>query len=300
MQALPATEAFAKPRETYLVTRRFLATIRGSFQQFQQSGPEAASWAPNNGKVGDVFGISEIIQQGPNSIDSVSSAGALQNAVLHRVTVLESKNEFPLTLGVSISCIPNDESTRTGHRYAMTSIAQSHNPTPLTVFEAEPATNEGMQWRQEFPQYNSNNLETFGVLNVQGETYVFVSQNHPAINLLRKYKDRLNADIDNQPLIDGEWYKISKQMFGETCRQLRTKVLSKVNTRDLNNFSIQIHRTDKKDWTNVSVNDELINAMPFEIAASGDQNTVKEAIAHMLKRQYSWHARLEVCYEVMA
>lgn len=300
MQGLPATEAFAKPRETYLITRRFLATIRGSFQQFSQSGQEAASWSPNNGKVGDVFGISEIIQQGPHVVDGISSAGALQNAVLHRITVLESKNEFPLTLGVGISCIPNDESTRTGHKYAMTSLAQSHNPTPLTLFEAEPTTNEGMQWRQEYPQYNSNNLETFGVLNVQGETFVFVSKSHPSISLLRKYKDRLNADIDNQPLIDGEWYKISKQMFGETCRQLRSKVLSKVNTRDLNNFTIQIHRTDKKDWTNVTVNDELISALPFEIAASGNQTAVKEAIAHMLKRQYSWHARVEICYEVMA
>lgn len=300
MQVLPTTETFAKPRETYLITRRFLATIKGSFNQFAQSGQEAASWSPNNGKVGDVFGISEILQQGPHGVDSISSAGALQNAVLHRITVLESKNEFPLTLGVSISCIPNDESTRTGHKYAMTSLAQSYNPTPLTLFEAEPTTNEGMQWRQEYPQYNSNNLETFGVLNVQGETFVFVSKSHPSISLLRKYKDRLNADIDNQPLIDGEWYKISKQMFGETCRQLRSKVLSKVNTRDLNSFTIQIHRTDKKDWMEQSINGELINAMPFEIASSGDATVIQNAVAHMLKRPYSWHARVEICYEVMA
>ena len=257
-------------------------------------------WSPSNGKVGDVFGISEILQQGPHGVDGFSSAGALQNAVLHQITVLESKNEFLLTLGVSISCIPNDEITRTGSKYAMTSLAESHNPTPLTLFEAEPTTNEGMQWRQEFPEYNTNNLETFGVLNVQGESFVFVSKSHPSVNLLRKYKDRLNADIDSQPLIDGEWYKFAKQMFGETCRQLRSKVLSKVNSRDLNHFTIQIHRTDKKDWNNVSVNDELVSALPFTIAASGDHAATKDAMAHMLKRQYSWHARVEICYEVMA
>jgi len=38
-----------------------------------------------------------------------------------------------------------------------------------------------------------NNLDTHGVLNVQGENFVFVSKAHPVIDLLRINKDILNA-----------------------------------------------------------------------------------------------------------
>ena len=102
---MDTAEVVQSPSQTYEITRRCLVTIRGSFAQFGSSGQEAASWTPVNGKVGEVFGISEIIDQGA---DSGFGSTLLQNAVLNRVTLLESKNDFPLPLGVSISCIPSD------------------------------------------------------------------------------------------------------------------------------------------------------------------------------------------------
>ena len=220
-----AVEGLQSQAQTYEITRRCLVTIRGSFQQFRNCGQEAASWTPVNGKVGDVFGISEILDSTP---DSGFGSSLLQNAILHRVTVLESKNDFPLPLGVSLSCIPSDESTRTGHKYAMTCLANSHNPNPLCLFEAEAASNDGMQWRKDFPTYNASNLDTLGVLNVIGESYVFVSKNHPAIRVLRHNKDRLRQNIDEQPLIDGEWYKVGRQ---RCCRHAPSSCGRRCSTR---------------------------------------------------------------------
>ena len=292
-----AVDGLQQPAQTYEITRRCLVTIRGSFQQFRSSGQEAASWTPVNGKVGDVFGISEILD---NGTDSGFGSTLLQNAVLHRVSVLESKNDFPLPLGVSLSCIPSDESTRTGHKYAMTTLANSHNPNPLCLFEAEAASNDGMQWRKDYPMYNASNLDTHGVLNVIGESYVFVSKAHPAIKVLRQNASRLRQNIDEQPLIDGEWYKVSRQVMATCTQQLRQKVLNKVNTRDLNNFTVQLHRIGNKEWTAINAHDEIMSAVPKEVIWADDQDLLEKHVKLIMHTPYSFSARIELTYEVVA
>jgi len=284
-----------KPNEQYLVTRRFNVNIRGSLAQFGGSGQEAASWAPINGKVGDVFGISDIFESTP---DIGTTAAVLANSVLHRVTVLETKNDFPLNLGVTMACVPSEETTKTGHKYAITTMASTHQPNPTVVFEAEASTNEGITWRSKYPSYNANNLEKEGVLQVSGQPYLFVSQTHPVIDLLRQNAAHLNADISQQPLIDGEWYKITKQVMGTCCATLRTKVLSKVSTRDLNNFSVQIHRIGNKDWNNITANDEIISTIPDNILNQNSEEAISAHIQNIMKRQYSFTARIEMQYEV--
>jgi len=285
-----------KPKDQYLVTRRFNVNIRGSLAQFAGNGQEAATWAPINGKVGDVFGISDIFESTP---DVGTTAAVLANSVLHRVTVLETKNDFPLNLGVTMACVPSEETTKTGHKYALTTIASTHQPNPTVVFEAEASSNEGITWRSKFPTYNTNNLESEGVLQVSGQPYLFVSQSHPVVELLRDNAEHLNADISEQPLIDGEWYKITKQVMSTCCGTLRTKVLNKVSTRDLNNFSVQIHRIGNKDWNNITSHDELVSAIPDDVMNKADnQEEIARHLQGLMKRQYSWTARLELQYEV--
>jgi hypothetical protein len=291
----PAIQSDAKPNpgQQYLITRRFTANIRGSLHQFSSAGNDAATWSPQAGKIGDVFGISEIFETGA---DVSATTAVLQNAVLHKVTVLEQKNDFPVSLGVSISSIPSDEVTKTGHKYAITAMSQSYNPTPCVVFSAEEASGEGIEWRNKYPTYNSSNLEGHGVLEVQGQAYVFVSQNHPVVELLANNAEILNAQIKDQPLIDGEWYKITRQVMSQCCGILRNKVLNKVSTRDLNNFSIQIHRLGHRDWVSCSNNDEILSALPIGAQAK----TAEEVTSHvqMVQRTpYSYNVRLEVQYE---
>jgi len=212
--------------------------------------------------------------------------------------VLETKNDFPLNLGVTMACVPSEETTKTGHKYAITTMANTHQPNPTVVFEAEASTNEGITWRSKYPAYNANNLEKEGVLQVSGQPYLFVSQTHPVIDLLRQNAAHLNADISQQPLIDGEWYKITKQVMGTCCATLRTKVLSKVSTRDLNNFSVQIHRIGNKDWNNLTTNDEIISAIPDHIINLNSEEAISTHIQNIMKRQYSFTARIEMQYEV--
>ena len=284
------------PMGTQQVIRkqRMQVLIRGSMAKFAAAGAESASWAPINGKSGEVFGLSEIFESSP---DMGTTTSALQSAVIHRVNVLETKNDFPVNIGVSISCIPSMETTRNGQSFALTCLSSCHNPTPITVFEADASNAECVEWRNRYPQYNASNLETQGTLQVNGQPYLFVSQTHPVIELLKQNADMLNADISSQPLIDGEWYKLTKQVMSTCCNTLKTKVLNQVSSRDLNNFFVQIHRVNKGDWSNITTNDEIMSAIPHEVLLRSDPTELTDAINSICKRDYTFSARIEVEYE---
>ncbi len=47
------------------------------------------------------------------------------------MTILETKNDFPLGLGVSLSCEPNKECTRTDVSYVFSCLPETTNNTPL-------------------------------------------------------------------------------------------------------------------------------------------------------------------------
>lgn len=269
--------------------------IKGSFESFNAKGFEAASWTPNSGKAGEVFGVHECFDTEP---DDAQAASVLQNAVLHEVQVLEVQNQFPVPIGVTLSCIPSDESTKTGAKYALTSLPSSHNSTPRVIFRAEQSNSDSIEWRNKYPSYNGNNLEKNGVLEVTGQNYVFVSQNHPVIELLRSNRDKLTSDIDEQPLIDGEWYKITKPVMTQCCQLLRSKVLSKVSTRDMNDFIVQLHRVGAKDWTSMGINDDLHVYAENMFGCQGSGKLDAGKIAKVLTQHFSWSARFLVKYEI--
>ena len=295
--SLESTEA---PKQQYLITRRFNVHISGAISDWNTHGSRAATWTPMNGKHGEIFGINDVFESQP---DASTTAAVLQSAVLHKLTVLEQKNDFPCNLGVTISCIPSEELTNTGQRYAITALPNSHNSTPCVCFSAAESETDGHVWRSRYPNYTAQNLEEHGVLSVAGQPFVFVSQKHPVIDLLRQNADLLSANIDEQPLIDGEWYKITRQVMGTCCQTLRNKVLNRVSTRDLNNFQVQLHRVGRTQWlSDVSSGDdhELLSAVPHQIIAGGDQSAISSSVQAVLDHPRSYMARLEVQYEVNA
>ncbi|NBX19001.1 MAG: hypothetical protein EBR09_16760 [Proteobacteria bacterium] len=154
--------------------------------------------------------MQEILGMYMQGCDSQSAIAILGQAVLKSARVIEYASTFPFAIGVQISCVPNQEVTSTGASYAFTALPDAKNCVPMTIYENDTTTAESMAWRAQYPEYNAANLETQGVLNVQGESFVFVSKNHPVIDLLRANKDVLNADIDSQPLIDDQWVSAAR------------------------------------------------------------------------------------------
>ena len=149
--------------------------------------------------------------------------------------------------------------------------------------------------------YNANNLDKHGVLDVSGQQFIFCAKDHPVIELLKQNREMLNADITEQPLIDGEWYKITKQVFATCCSTLRNKVLNRVTTRDLNSFSVQINRIGRDDWTqNISSNDEIMSLVPTNILFGNNEQAITQEVTGILKKVCTYSALLEITYDIHA
>ena len=284
-----------QPRKSYCITRRFIAQIRGSIQIFESSGPVNTSWTCQNGKTNEIFGINDVFQTNP---DYQTSQAMLQNAILHKVTILEQKSTFPISLGVTIGGINSEEVTKNGTRFATTIFPNTHTTQPLEVFCADSESTEAIQWRQNYPNYNAQNLETYGILPVNNQQYIFVHQDHPVIQVLRINRDLINADIDKQTRFDEQWFKVTKQVHSTCCQELRQRVLNKVSTRDLNKLNVQIHRLDKSEWTNQcqTDKDELLTGVPLDVIGRKDPLEINNCMQKLIEMPCYYMVRWEMTY----
>lgn len=271
--------------------------INGTMNNFAQAGPTAATWKPFDGKHVEVFGVHD--HEGI-CMDHGTMTNAMRNTVILKATILKQHSSYPVPLGVSMNCITPSEVTDMGEKYVTTVLPNSTNQTPHTVFETDAASTDSIEWRSKYPNFNASNLETNGVIPVQGFNYIFVHHEHPAIALLRVNKDLLGADIDQQTLIDGQWYKVARQVLSSCCNTLRTKVLSKIATRDLNNFAVQLHRLGSESWNELGDGSEFLQDMPRDIAWSSQERQAAESkwMEMQLTKPCTYLATVELQYEI--
>jgi hypothetical protein len=258
-------------------TKRFNVQISGTMANFSAEGPSAATWKPVEGKHVQMFTNASADQ------DLSSSMNILRSAYVVKASLLEQKNGFPVPLGVQVSCIPGQEHNDLGEKFAFTSLPMTHNPTPLTLFEADASANTSQEWRKMYSEYNATNLESHNVLEVNNQNYVFVHENHPVISLLKANTDLLGSELRDDQRIDGEWFKVSKQVLSTCCNTLKAKVLTKIHVNNLMDLQVQLRRIDANSW------DEQSDILHEHTTMLG---------ANLLDNPYSFMARLELTYEL--
>ncbi len=222
---------------------------------FSVMGPNAACWKPVDGKHASIFGVDDgfsLNDSLSSSVSDASSAGgsmllnadlaaatnALRNVTIIKATLLQCYNNFGVPLGVSVSCLPKNEAIDTGDRYTFTTIPNTSVNAPSILYEAGETHAQAMDWMRTYGKYNASNLRTTDVLKVPGVPYVFVHESHPVINLLRINKHVVGVDVDEQPKFDGQYHKLTQSLFDSSCDTINTRVLSKIQTHDLNEFTV--------------------------------------------------------------
>jgi hypothetical protein len=226
--------------------------FQGTMNAFSIMGPHAATWKPVDGKHASIFGTEDSIgMDDPSSTTTSSSSmmlnadlaaatNSLRNVTITRASLLQSYNTFGVPLGVSINCLPRNEVVDTGDKYTFTTIPNTSVNAPFTLYEAGESHKQAMEWRVNYGKFTASNLTTQDVLEVPNCSYVFVHENHPVVNLLRINKHIVGVDIDDQPRMDGQWLKITRNLFDSSCDTIRHKILSRIHTQDLTNISVRL------------------------------------------------------------
>jgi hypothetical protein len=290
MSTLDDSENVSAQQQPVRITRRFNVCINGSMNDFEAMGRTAATWQPVDNCHTELFGM-DSDTFGASTVDHATTANAIGNAVIVKATMLQSKSTFTVPLGLTCNIIPSRERTDTGENFLCTVLPETHSTYPEVVFEADVTARQGMEWRNLYPQYNTNNLETQGIMEVKGCPYVFVSQGHPAINLLRANSDLLGSDIDAMMKIDNEWFKVSRQVVMQCCQTLRTQVLNTIQNSDLNTIQLQLHRFQNVPWTSLPTTASMNQDSMFS-----DQR--KTEYVETLMKPCMYMARIELVYEI--
>lgn len=264
-----------------ILTRTLHINITGTLTNLAMAGPSGGTWKLVDGKQIGVFGVG-------SEVDTQVATNQLRTALIHELKLIQDRSTFPIPLGVTINCVPPQEMTDLGDRYAYTVLPQMTNTVGQTVYQCDIGTEEGLQWRKDYPKWTAANLETEGVLNVENNPWVFVHENHPVIALLRHNAGLIGCKIDEQPKINMELYKVTRQVLNACCQTLRAKVLSKVTSHDLNLFQVQVKRLNSESW------DDMHDLE----AANSSPSLSKEEAERFLTTPYTYMARLQIKYEI--
>lgn len=276
-----------------ILTRSIFINVTGSLANLAMQGTQAGMWKPVDGMQGRVFGMG-------SDADAQVVTNQLRTALIHEVKLLEHRSTFPVPMGVKMQCVPHNEKTDLGDGYTYTVLPHSVINTPQTLYSCDVGTEEGHQWRKDYPKYNSGNLESEGVLEVNNCPYVFVNQDHPIIALLRHNASIIGCNIDEQPKIDNEWFKITRQVLSACCQTLRAKVLSKISSDDLNMYSAQLFRLNALAWDDINdANLPLQNFIQDPTWCSERVDAERRAhVERFLSTPYSYMARVQIKYEI--
>jgi len=289
------TNAAAPIGKNLIVKRILHVKISGSLSNMTLAGPQAAVWKPLSGKESDV-----LKPYVGGEIESAEAVNRLRTGTVRKVTLMEHNSSFPVPIGISMNCITPWETTDMGENYAYTVLPKSTLSTPQTVFEADTNEQDSASWKQMYAQYNAANLETEGVMDAPNQPWLFVNKNHPAIGLLQHNEEMLGCKLDQQPLVEGEWYKLARYVMSTCCQTIRTKVLSKIVSQDLNMLTIQAHRIDANNWDDLGDGSIALQGFtPNHTWSEKEHSAAKEHhLRQFLEAPYHYFARVMLEYEV--
>jgi hypothetical protein len=276
--------------------RTLCVHIEGSLQSLGRQGTLAGLWKAVNGRESILFhpnlGETMTDDQHSNIIND------LCNGVIKKLTVKEHQSTFPFTLGVDINCVPPNEVTNLGESFAYTVLPNSNCNHPQVVFECNASTEDNSNWHNLYSAWNASNLETHGVMDVPNQPFLFVHIDHPVIGLLRYNESLIGCNIDTQPKLEKEYFKIAKQVMAECCQVIRNDILNNMPTKDLNCFSVQIRRLNKSAWEDLDSN-ALLGFKYNPLITSQDMATQQNNyLKEYASKVYQYMARLEVEYEL--
>lgn len=288
---MPTSVAGSLPAQGSNLKKTIFVHLSGSLSGLEMQGDQGAVWSVIPGKQGQVFGVSG---------DGQTASHQLQGAVLRKVSLLEHRSTFPVPLGITIPGLPHDEKVDTGQGYVYTVLPHSKISAPQQIYACDSSAEEGAAWRAEYPSYNRENIDKQGVLEVANCPYVFVHEKHPVISLLSHNAELIGCNIHEQPKIDNEWYKVTRQVLKACCDTLRANVLNNVQVNDLNLFKIKAERLNASQWDCVMDQAILFQDFQHDPMWSPEELQAKTAqhTERFLSTPYTYMARLQLEYEI--
>jgi len=277
-------------------TRTLHVNISGSLEELASRGPLAGLWKPVNGKESVVF--HPTLDENINVEQNNNIINSLRSAIVTKVTLKEHRSTFPFTLGVTMNFVQPNEVTDLGEKFAYTILPHSVVSAPQVIHLSDQCTQDSSAWQKLYAAWNASNLETHGVVDLPNQSFLFVHIDHPVIGLLRYNQNLIGCDIDSHARLEKEYLKVSKQVMSTCCDTIKTDVLSKLKSRDLNCCALQLRRLNNTPWDEMDQKSLAGVKLDAHMTPEEKSAAQHEHLRSYLTTPYEYTARLEIEYEI--
>lgn len=237
------SDSFSVPKhlQNQVITRHFTANFAGSLSDLADS-PSLATWRPTDASI-----FKSRTRYAPNAAKSTVRKGNLKQAILVGMRLQRAESTFPCSLGLTIKGAKGNFYTGDGKQYSyITGANEKSHALNKVVATTNPYINS--DYLRLFPGMTKDNLRTNGILEVPGENYVLVDQQHPIVEMMNENQDVLNVDIGRAKLIDEKWYKVSKNVSDRCLKELGEELDGNLPIIDLSDFHVSIDRLHGAQW----------------------------------------------------
>lgn len=83
------------------------------------------------------------------------------------------------------------------------------------------------EWIDRHAPWTADNLEMHGVLTLAARGIMFIHKDHPVISHLREKFETAGQSIDDVPLIENTYFKLTAAFFTTCCEAIREQMYSK-------------------------------------------------------------------------
>lgn len=170
----------------------------------------------------------------------------ITNAVMHSVSVTDIRSTFPCSVGVDISGITGTHATREGKKYAVVVQGDTKWQGSKKLLEPDEMTNS--DYLKKYPGMTPEKIAKEGIVQVPGESYVFVDSNHPVVEMLTVNQELLQVNMADAELIDGRWYKVAGEVVADCTKLLDQQLLQHLPLVNLSTFGVAAERLGGLAW----------------------------------------------------
>jgi len=166
------------------VVRTVLVHITGTPASMDSLGGGAACWTLSEQQAVKIFSPSR-------DLSYEDALRKIKNVLLQRVTLLGYKSTCDTVAALHLEGIPGSEFTQTGEEHHFSIMGKGENNIPQDLFQSTGDTAVGLNWLQQNPDFNPNNMrDEKTVMRLGDSGYYFVHQIHPVIAHLQDKKNQ--------------------------------------------------------------------------------------------------------------
>ena len=239
-----------------LISREFVVSISGTMNEFA-ANPRLATWRVPEAHQA-VF--QSRTRYRPNCRKAATRQGDLSSVVLVGMKLKKLSSTFPCHLALTFAGAKGNVYSNKGEQFSYLAGA-NENSVQLnkTIVTQNPYLNS--EYLRLYPGMTSEKLRNELIMRPPGQNFCYVDKAHPIVEMLHENADTLQISLDENDLMDGQYYKVATAVTERCLQELETELIDNLPCMDLSKWHASIHRVGGLKWNSTEeVCDNIVQA----------------------------------------